>query len=280
MRAIVTGATGFLGGALVRELIARGDDVTVIVRPGSKRVQNLDEFNEIKKIELSIEKPFNLPEGEKYEVFFHLAWGGNRNEFDEQYVNLCNTVNCLKAAEKAGCRRFLCTGSQEEYGETKDLITEETPLNHITAYGAVKTATYHICNAYTLRIKMDIIWARVFSVYGEHDKSFTLYSKLISALINGEGFELSTDGTHMWNFLHEKDAARALTKLAEESVPKGVYNVASKVSRPLMEYVEEIKDRIAPETTIKYGSETSNVNLNVSVKKLIDAIGEYESYSL
>ena len=276
MKAVVTGATGFLGSVLVHELVNNGCDVTAIVRPDSRRMAVLDGVRGIKRLEIPLERSFSLP-GDKYDVFYHLAWGGGRNNFDEQYANLDITVNCMKAATEARCRRFICTGSQAEYGETTDFITEDTPLNPVNAYGAAKVAAYYLCKNYLQNSPTDLIWARVFSVYGEHDAPHTLYSRLVDAAQNGRDFTLSSDGTHMWNYLHEDDAARALRLLADERVMPGVYNVASRKSRPLREYVEEFKNAIDPDAVVKYGTEKCPVNLYTGACKIRKVIGEFEN---
>ena len=278
MKAVVTGATGFLGSVLVRELVNNGDEVTALVRSESERIGNLEGLGNLRIVEQQLDKPFTLSKDEGFEVFFHLAWGGKRNDFDGQYLNLGNTVNCLKAAEAAGCRRFVCTGSQAEYGETADPITEETALKPVTAYGAVKAAAYHLSAAFTGNTNMDLVWARVFSVYGEHDDPHTLYSRLIDSLKSGRDFELSTDGTHIWNYLYETDAARMLRMLSDVNIPPGVYNVASKTSRPLIEYVLTIRDRMCPGARITFGKEKCPVNLNADTGKLRSAIGRFEEH--
>ncbi len=268
MKAVVTGATGFIGLALTHELLERGDEVTVLVRPGSKRANRLRELTGYHRIDISIDEDFSLPIGVKYDVFFHLAWSGGRNNFNEQYHNLAHTVNALRAAEKAGCRRFICTGSQAEYGETSENIVEETPLRPVTAYGAVKCAAQHLCEGYTQFSGMDLVWSRIFSVYGEHDDEHTLYSQLMKALKTGKNFSLSSDGNHVWNYLHENECAKALVALAAETVPAGIYNVASPESKPLREYVEKFRDRINPAVKIEYGKEKCRINLNTRAEKL------------
>ncbi len=280
MKVIVTGATGFLGGALIRDLLRHGDDVTAIVRPDSTRIANLDEFKDAKNLtvsEVSIEEEFFFPEAD-YDTFFHLAWGGKRNDIQEQRKNITVLENCLKFAVNSGCRRFLCTGSQAEYGETTERITEKTLLNPVNAYGLTKVKAYEIAKGVLEGTSTDLIWARVFSVFGEHDNKNTLYSSLVRALTNGTKFMLATDGTHTWNYLHESDAARALRLLSGQSIPSGVYNVASKISKPLRDYTEAIKNQIAPDSIIVYGNEKCKVNLNVDTSKLRQTIGEFEKY--
>ena len=54
--------------------------------------------------------------GTPCDVFFHLAWQGGRYDFAAQYGNIADTIGALEAAARLGCHRFICTGSQAEYG--------------------------------------------------------------------------------------------------------------------------------------------------------------------
>lgn len=69
------------------------------------------------------------------DAFFHLAWQGGRYDFASQYQNIEYALGALEAAARLGCKRFICTGSQAEYGPKKGLITEETCPHPADAYG-------------------------------------------------------------------------------------------------------------------------------------------------
>jgi nucleoside-diphosphate-sugar epimerase len=273
--AVITGATGFIGSVLARELINSGINVLALRRPNSAKSSRLDGIEGVAVLEVDTAESFQLPDGD-YGVFYHTAWGGARDDFNTQYKNIGTALNCFRAAEKAGCAKFLCTGSQAEYRGTTEPITEETPLDPPEAYGASKIAAYFLTKELARRAGIKHIWTRLFSVYGEHDNAHTLYSRLLTALRKGEDFSLTTNGSHIWNYLHESDAARALRLLGETDVPDGIYNIASATSRPLREYVEVLRQRVNPRATVAFGSEQSRVNMNASTKKLKAAVGEFE----
>ena len=100
---------------------------------------------------------------------------------------------------------------------------------------------------------------------------------LFTSLKNTGSAALTTNGEHIWNYLHEEDAARALRLLGTNEGLAGVYNLASRECKPLKFFVEEVKRIIAPNAFLTYGIEKSEVNLNVSTEKIRKAIGEFEN---
>lgn len=277
-KVIITGATGFLGIVLVKEFIKNGVFVYAICRENSRRISRLDGLENIKIIETKLNCQAELTEICKMskidgaDVFYHLAWGGERNSFGEQYKNVDISVNCLRLAEKLGCKRFVCAGSQAEYGNTTDLITEETLLRPSTAYGSCKAAAYYLTADLAKRLNIEHTWVRIFSVFGEHDNPNTLVSQLMDSIKTNGVFSLATDGKHIWNYLHEADAARALYLIGECKETNTVFNLAHPISRQLMDYVEGFRETISPESVVTYGTERSITNLNVSTDRLRRAL--------
>ena len=278
-KAIVTGATGFLGNALVKELTENETFVYALCRRDSKRLSRLSNIKNIEVIEIDLLNKSAAAKINDADVFYHLAWEGKRNNFDEQFKNVEMTSNCLKMAAELRCKRFICTGSQAEYGSTDELITEETRTNPTTAYGACKVAAYYLAAYYAKQLNIDLTWVRVFSVYGPNDNSNTLISSLLKELSTKQTFTLQTNGKHIWNFLHEEDAARALRLLGWSKQSNTIFNVAGKNSRPLCEFIEELKMKINPKAKIKYGNDLCPVNMRVSIEKLLNEIGEFEYIS-
>lgn len=275
-KAVITGATGFLGLALLKELIQNDIHVYALCRKNSNRISRLDNIPNVTLIEADLNCLDNIGSLDDCDVFYHLAWEGGRNDFHSQYKNVEATVNCLKFASRFNCKRFICTGSQAEYGNTSELINEETPLNPTTAYGACKVAAYYLTSDLAKRLGIEHIWARVFSVYGPHDNPNSLIPCLVDSLLSKGEAALQTDGGHIWNYLYEEDAARALRALGQCGKPNEIYNVASQESKPLKEFVEIIRKSVNPDSTVYYGTEKSEINLNVSVDKTLLNIGDFE----
>jgi nucleoside-diphosphate-sugar epimerase len=96
---------------------------------------------------------------------------------------------------------------------------------------------------------------------------------MIRELSAGRDFALATDGAHTWNYLHETDAARALRMLGEGGKSNGVFNLAGSENIPLREYVERVRQAVRPAAAVRFGAEKSGVNLNVSIERIVQAIG-------
>ncbi|HZS03343.1 MAG TPA: hopanoid-associated sugar epimerase [Blastocatellia bacterium] len=130
MRAFVTGATGFIGGNLVRELLTDGCEVRVLVRAGSD-LRNLTGLP-VTTVEGSLDDPAQLAEQiAGCEVVFHVAahyslWARDRDSIYR--VNVRGTEYLLEAARAAGVRRFVHTSSVAAIGVPPEstLGTEET----------------------------------------------------------------------------------------------------------------------------------------------------------
>jgi dTDP-D-glucose 4,6-dehydratase len=100
---------------------------------------------------------------------------------------------------------------------------------------------------------------------------------LIRELTSRGEASLDTDGCHIWNYLYEDDAAKALYLLGQAQRSNEVFNVAGTERKPLRDFVEDIRTLIEKHSIVRYGDERSHVNLNVSPQKLVYAIGEFES---
>lgn len=272
-KVVLTGATGFLGFALLKELIRNNIYVYALCRGNSPRISRLDGLPNVEILAADLSNLKTAEEISGCEVFYHLAWEGDRNDFASQYKNVEMSVNCLNLATKLGCKRFICTGSQAEYGNVKTRIKEETPLKPSTSYGACKVATYYLTASLANKLGIEHTWVRVFSVYGPHDNANTLIMTLMQELKSNLMPKLTTDATHIWNYLYEDDAAQALFIMGTSQISNTVYNLAGAESKPLKDFVEELRREIRPDIFISYGTEKSPVNLNVSIDKLCKETG-------
>ena len=121
------------------------------------------------------------------DVFFHLAWQGARSDFAAQYDNIRTTIDALEAAVRLGCTRFICTGSQAEYGRQAQLITEETCPHPTDAYGAAKLAACALSRTRAADLGIEWIWGRVFSLYGTYEQDGRMLPELGLPLCSGCG---------------------------------------------------------------------------------------------
>ena len=260
---IVTGAAGFIGTALCRELIDIGDEVFAVVRPNSSKVSKLPQSSKLHICETTIDNLTEFVKQKKIsaDIFFHLAWNGTagaeRENFATQAVNIRYMQNILQASKICNCRKFVGAGSQAEYGVVHGIAKENTPLNPFMMYGAAKVAAYQMGRVLATQMGIDFLWSRIYSVYGAGENSGTLISYLVQTLTEGKTPELS-HCENMWNFLYVDDCAKILAALGKKSTAIGIYNVASDDTRPLKSFVEEFRNIIAPNSTVRFGTRTSD----------------------
>ena len=124
-KAIVTGATGAVGTALVNKLISEGVETLVLVRKGG-RVNKIPSNPLVKIAYCSLDEmaDFQNENDEKYDAFFHLAWAGpygkDRDNMFLQSNNIKNELEAVKLAKRFGCDVFVGAGSQAENGRLEN----------------------------------------------------------------------------------------------------------------------------------------------------------------
>ena len=269
---IVTGAAGFLGMNLVERLLREEDaHIYAVVRPNSPHNARLAPSERLTLVSADLSEYARLDEmiDETCDVFFHLAWQGGRYDFAAQYGNVADTLGALEAAARLGCRRFIVTGSQAEYGPQTVLITEETCPHPTDAYGAAKLAACALSRQRAADLGIEWIWGRVFSLYGKYEQEGRMLPALVAALRAGHPFALSSSGAQNWDYLYAADGADALAALAEKGRAGEIYNIAHGSYRPLRDYIEEARRVLVAESAVAYGTADAGVfSLQPSVEKI------------
>ncbi len=158
MKVLVTGATGFIGGNLARELCARGYDVRALVRPGSNllTIKNIGkDGGKYAGIELvegdildrdSVRRAVGAGRGDRCEAVFHCAaaytfW--SKDPRGVRRANVDGTVNVLQCAAAAGVERIVYTSTVSTIGMSPGgLGDEDTPLSPKTLHGHYKQSKF------------------------------------------------------------------------------------------------------------------------------------------
>ena len=268
MRVIVTGATSFIGAAAVGRLLELGHEVVAVVRPSSQNRGNLKAAKTLTVLDLDVREVDRLPDLlDRADVFLHLAWAGigsdGRRDEGIQQQNIADSLKAITAAAAVGCRRFLFSGSQAEYGIGRRILTEDTACLPVSAYGKAKLEFGNQAKALCKSLKMSYIHTRIFSVYGPGDHPWSLVSSCLSAWQNEERMQLG-ECTQEWNYLYIDDAVEALIILMQEK-PAGIYNVAGDDTRPLRAYIEEMHQLCGCKGSYEYGVREPNAEGPVSL---------------
>lgn len=245
--------------------------IYAVVRPNSPHNARLTPSERLIIVPADLSDYARLDEmiGTPCDVLFHLAWQGGRYDFAAQYGNIADTLGALEAAARLGCKRFICTGSQAEYGRQTALITEETCPHPADAYGAAKLATCALTRQRAADLGIAWVWGRVFSLYGKYEQKGRMLPALVKSLRSEQPFALSSSAAQNWDYLYATDAADALLALAERGRAGEIYNIANGSYRPLRDYIEEARAVLAPQCDVAYGAADAGVfSLQPSVEKI------------
>ncbi len=256
MKAVITGATGAVGMALISELIGRNAEVTVLCRASSPRSGRIPEHALVTKIDCPLDKMSELVLDGQYDAFFHLAWegttGASRNDMQLQTRNIKHTMDAVSLAHRLGCKVFVGVGSQAEYGRVEGKLNSATPAFPENGYGMAKLCAGQMSRVACREAGMRHVWARILSVYGPYDGENSLITSTIRKLLDGERTAF-TGGEQIWDYMYSGDTAIALAELAEKGEDGGVYCLGSGKTRQLREYIEIMRDKIAPEAQLGLG---------------------------
>ena len=280
--AIVFGATGAVGSALVLELVNNNIEVLVLCKPDSERAKVISNHPlvTVMPCDLSTIGDLKNTTCKTYDAFFHFAWAGTtgeaRNNMYLQNQNIKHSLDAVKAAKKFGCKTFVGAGSQAEYGRSDKPLTDKTPAFPENGYGAAKLCAGFMTRMLCQQLGIKHIWVRILSVYGPNDSLNSMVMSTIQNLKQSVVPKL-TKGEQMWDYLHSSDAARAFRLLAQKGKDGEIYVLGSGQERQLRAFVTDIRDIVAPNMQLDMGAIPYAVNqvmyLCADISKLQSDVG-------
>jgi UDP-glucose 4-epimerase len=258
MRCLVSGASGFLGSHLVRQLLERGHSVTALMRGEPQARRTEDWLDRVRILKGSLESAETLREkldNESIDAFFHLAWFGVTAEYRNDTAQIStNVVGCVRLWELAkdlGCKHWIGLGSQAEYGPCETVLREDLVPGPVTAYGVAKLA----CGVLTAKMSemagIRHTWVRLLAIYGPGDDPRHLIPSVIQTLCAGRKPAL-TRGEQRWDYLYVEDAAKALCCIAESGAT-GTLNLSSGKTVIVRRLVERIREFVDPRLPLGFG---------------------------
>jgi nucleoside-diphosphate-sugar epimerase len=236
MKILITGATGFLGSWLVREL-SINNEVVALIRQNS----NIWRIKDIPKIGILESDSANFQSTLKIvnpDVLIIGDWWGVGNSFrndDRQFENLSRFQEIVSTALDYGVSRIVGLGSQAELGSVSGLIPDEQESNPTTKYGESKALAHNYLSEQSQGSRTKYIWGRIFSTYGAMDNSSWMIPSLYQKLSTGQTFRM-TSGTQTWSYLHAFDFASAIAHLIDDASVVGAVNIGNPNTLTIKEF--------------------------------------------
>ena len=263
MRALVTGAGGFVGANLAARLTEEGHEVVAWTHPGSPtwRLDHLAGEIEIVPVELlDPDVVAAALRSARADWVFHLAAHGayswQRDPERIMQTNLVATVRLLAACQARGFAAFVHAGSSSEYGFQDHAPREGDLPEPNSDYATMKAAATLHCRFVAQRDDLHILTLRLYSVYGPWEEPGRLMPTLAARGLEGQLPPLVSPDTPR-DFVSVRDAERAFLLAAErDGVERGgVFNIASGRETKLREVVEMARSQMEIGAEPQWGTE-------------------------
>jgi CDP-glucose 4,6-dehydratase len=256
----VTGATGLVGGWLVRRLLDLGADVVCLVRdsvPPSELVRSgliarvKSAYGDVRDQAL-LERILG-----EYEVrtVFHLAAQtivgiANRNPVSTLETNVRGTWSLLEACRRSPTvREIVAASSDKAYGDQGTLpYTEETPLRGRHPYDVSKSCADLIAQSYAATFGLPVVISRYGNFFGGGDLNWNrIVPGTIRSVLRGERPVVRSDGSYVRDYLYVEDGAASYTLLAERLAARpelagAAFNFSSETRIAVIELVRRLLD--------------------------------------
>jgi nucleoside-diphosphate-sugar epimerase len=240
MKALVTGAAGFIGSHLAEALLDCGAEVTAIdcftdYYPRSIKERNLVALRTRPGFSL-LEAPIqsadlsSLLRGVTH-VFHLAAQAGVRKSWGRDFQiytanNIEATQVLLEACAAVQPARFVYASSSSVYGDDVPLPMREDALPRpVSPYGVSKLAAEQLCYLYYVNYGVPTVSLRYFTVYGPRQRPDMGFHRFLRAAVRSEPIEVYGDGEQTRDFTFVSDAVGATIAAGEKGVPGRVYNI-------------------------------------------------------
>jgi nucleoside-diphosphate-sugar epimerase len=225
-RVLITGASGFVGSCLARDLIAAGHEVHLTLRAGSdswrlaglqgRYVAHPADLRDAAAVRRAVQDC-------RPDVVYHLAAYGAQHFQKERAAilatNLLGTANLLDALDGHHYRALVNVGSSSEYGHKDGPMCEDDRLEPRTDYGVAKAAATMLCQAEALKGR-PVTTVRIFSAYGPYEDATRLVPYVMGCCLRGETPRVTAGGQPR-DFIYVDDVVDLLKLAAGQPATRG-----------------------------------------------------------
>jgi nucleoside-diphosphate-sugar epimerase len=258
MRALVTGAAGFLGSHLCDELLDKGYEVVGIDNFFRGKKENLPTHKNFKfyEVDLVNDKIDNIVSYEKPDILFHYAAINGTEYFYDIPTkvfddNIEITKNILTAIKDSTIKKVVYTSTSEVYGDDPPLPTPESHMIELNifsdrdSYASSKAIGEFYVKYYCLMKGIDYLILRPFNTYGPRMDN-TKYGQVVPEFfrkLNDEKFTIIGDGTQTRSFCHVDDHKK-LSVMLSETVSNDVVNIGNDEQVTILDLAKKIHNQV------------------------------------
>ena len=267
-RAIVTGASGFIGKALTRRLLDEGTEVWAVVTAREKladlvsnglyvTVCDFAHYNELAEL---------LPKDVDW--FIHAAWadfyGSRSRDLTVQAGNISAAATAMEQAKRIGAKRFLFLGSSYQYRMEPVMDNGREVFIRNNIYGIAKEAAGRMLRAKAAEYGIAFNSVLFTNVFGIGDRSARSTNTMIQQLLKGESLRLIS-GEHLHDWTYIDDAVSGMMAVLERGAVGVEYYIGKRQPETFREIVTRVRDTLAPEAELRFGAYEDRAYIDYSL---------------
>jgi dTDP-6-deoxy-L-talose 4-dehydrogenase (NAD+) len=224
----VTGASGFVGCHVLAELERCQVEIIAVTRD-AKQLQNVPACVRVVEMDIALPGEDCFIQIGCPDVLIHLAWDGlpNYKSLHHFESELPKHYRFLKTLIEAGLSSVLVAGTCFEYGMQSGALSEEVKPSPNNPYGYAKDALHQQLEFLKFAKPFNLIWGRIFYMYGEGQFGSSLYSQLKEAVSRGDKTFNLSGGEQLRDYLPVTKVARSIVHLALSGRDTGTVNICS-----------------------------------------------------
>lgn len=253
MKILLTGANGYIGSHITKELLDRGHEVIAC---------DIQDTNIDKRAQIKIFNIFNYPQdinlykelGEP-DICLHLAWrNGFIHNADSHMADLSSHYSFLTKIINEGLKHLAVMGTMHEIGYWEGAINDQTPCNPISMYGIAKDALRKSMLIFCKSQNCILQWLRCYYILGDDRKNNSIFCKLLAANDEGKEFFPFTSGKNQYDFIDIKILSKQISSTILQNKITGIINCCTGTPISLADKVEQFIKENNLNIKLQYGA--------------------------
>jgi dTDP-6-deoxy-L-talose 4-dehydrogenase (NAD+) len=237
IKVLVTGANGYIGRHIVKELLDEGCDVIA----ADISFENVDERAERTNAVIFADNPNIYQETGAPDVCIHAAWrDGFQHNAPSHMLDLSSHYRFIRNMAAGGLKQIIVMGSMHEVGYWEGEINEDTPTNPMSLYGiskdTLRKAVFLLKNDYP---ELIVQWVRGFYIMGDDQMNHSIFTKIMEADKEGKTEFPFTSGKNKYDFIDVNDMSYDIAHVAMQKEVDGIINVCTGKAVSLGDKVED-----------------------------------------